>query len=282
MDLLLGISFYFAAVGEAKSLYLQLQQDKLRTLGDVLQAELTEIWPQAEPLSLQRWILEKARHAQIRLTSSTHGASCSPIRKRIPPGCRTISTVPRSPRPRPDIRDPSSVSAFTLRQSMMYFALPLKLAGKTVAVLCLSLFVRDLDQVFSSWRWKITGMFLGLLLVSVSLSLWLSRNLTRPIRDLARAARNFASGSLDSHVLIRRRDEIGQLAADFNAMVDSQKDMVDKIDYSQQELETILASISDGLLVIDSRDRIVRAGPRFRQLAGDAELLGNLTGRYCA
>ena len=274
MGLLLGVSFYFAAVGETKSLYLQLQQDKLHTLADVLQAELTELWPQSDPLSLQRWILEKARHTHTRLTLIDPRGIVLADSEKDPARMQNHSDRPeiaaaQAGHPRSEFR-----FSFTLRQNMMYFAQPLKRAGKTVAVLRLSLFVSDLDQVFSSWRWKITGMFLGLLLVSVLLSLWLSRNLTRPIRDLARAARNFASGSLDSHVRSRRRDEIGQLAADFNAMVDSQKDMVDKIRYSQQEMETILASISDGLLVIDARDRIVRAGPRFCQLAGDSEPLG--------
>ena len=70
---------------------------------------------------------------------------------------------------------------------------------------------------------RITGLFLALLGLSLFLSLLLSRNLTRPIRELAEAARRFAAGNSDSHVHSRRRDEIGQLAADFNAMVDSQK-----------------------------------------------------------
>ncbi len=261
-------------MGEAKFLYLQLQQDKLRTLGDLLQAELTAIWPESETLSLQGWIKEKARHTRTRLTLIDPQGNVLADSEKDPAQMQNHSDRPEiaaalAGHPRSELR-----FSFTLRQNMMYFALPLKLAGKTVAVLRLSLFVRDLDQVFSSWRWKITAVFLGLLFISVFLSLWLSRNLTRPIRALARAARNFASGSLDSHVRSQRRDEIGQLAADFNAMVDSQRDMVDKIRYSQLELETILASISDGLLVIDARDRIVRAGPQFRQLVGDAEPLG--------
>jgi two-component system phosphate regulon sensor histidine kinase PhoR len=274
MGLLLGVSFYFAAVGEAKSLYLQLQQDKLRTLGDVLQAELTELWPQAEPPSLQRWILEKARQAQTRLTLIDPRGVVLADSEEDPAQMQNHSDRPEiaaalAGHPRTEFR-----FSYTLRQNMMYFALPLKQAGKTVAVLRLSLFAWNLDRVFSSWRWKVTVLFLGLLLASLILSLWLSRNLTRPIRDLARAARNFSSGSPDSHVRFRRRDELGQLAVDFNAMVDGQKDMVDRIRYGQQELETILSSISDGLLVIDARDRIVRAGPRFRQLAGEAEPIG--------
>jgi two-component system phosphate regulon sensor histidine kinase PhoR len=274
LSLLLAAAFYFPTLREAKSLYLQLQQDKLRTLGDVFNAELAARWQESDPGSRQRWIVEKGRQSRTRLTL-------------VDPRGKVLADSEKDPGQMQNHSDRPEIAAalagharselrfsFTLRENMMYFALPLKRAGETVAVLRLSLFVRDLDLVFSPWRGKITAVFLGLLFISFLLSLLLSRNLTRPIRDLARAARKFSSGDLDSHVRSQRSDEIGQLAADFNAMVDSQKGLFEKIRYGQQELETILASISDGLLVIDARDRIVRAGPGFRLLVGDPEPLG--------
>ena len=274
MSLLLAASFYFPTLGEVKSLYLQLQQDKLSTLGDLLHAELTPLWQELDPGSLQQWIREKGRQTRTRLTL-------------VDPRGKVLADSEKDPRLMQNHSDRPEVAAalagharaefrfsFTLREKMMYYALPLKRAGATVAVLRLSLFVRDLDQVFSPWRWKITLVFLGLLFVSMFLSLLLSRNLTQPIRDLARAARRVASGDLDSHVRSRRQDEIGQLTADFNSMVGSQKNTLERLQHSQQELETILSSISDGLLIIDARERITRAGPRFCKLIGDANPLG--------
>ena len=164
--------------------------------------------------------------------------------------------------------------SFTLRERMLYHALPLKSGGTTVAVLRLSLFIRDIDQMFAFWRQRIIVLLLVLLVVSLLVSLLLSRNLTRPIRGLARAARDFGEGNWPGHVPERRQDELGQLAAEFNAMADRQQATLEKLERSQHELEAILGSVSDGLLVIDAQERIIRAGPRFSQLVGETNLIG--------
>jgi two-component system phosphate regulon sensor histidine kinase PhoR len=164
--------------------------------------------------------------------------------------------------------------SFTLRERMLYFAQPLRVGGTTVAVLRLSLFVKNTEKTFFPWRGKLRVALVALLGLSLLLSFLLSRNLTRPIRELALAARSLGDGTWQRHVPSRRRDELGQLAVDFNAMAESQRATMEKLKRSQHELEAILASISDGLLVIDAQERIVRAGPRFCQLIGEADPIG--------
>jgi len=239
-----------------------------------LSAELAPAWRAMDASALDAFVREKGRQARIRLTLIDASGKVLADSQKDP-------LLMQNHADRPEIAAALSGSersavhySFTLRENMLYFARPLRVNGKTVAVLRLSVFFREIEKVLSPWQWKITTVFLGLLLISAFLSLLLSRNLTRPIRDLAQAARNFASGNLDSHVRSRRQDEVGRLAADFNAMVDSQRELVEKGRYQQQELETILASISDGLLVIDAAGRIVRAGPRFRSLVDDPQPLG--------
>ena len=46
-----------------------------------------------------------------------------------------------------------------------------------------------------------------------------ARSVTRPLRDLASAARDLAAGKLDTRAPVLGRDEVGELAAAFNAMV---------------------------------------------------------------
>ncbi|MEA3351378.1 MAG: HAMP domain-containing protein, partial [Chloroflexota bacterium] len=54
--------------------------------------------------------------------------------------------------------------------------------------------------------------------VALVLSLLLSRGLTRPLRKLTTAIRSTAKGEMGYQVDVRSRDEIGQLAGDFNQM----------------------------------------------------------------
>ncbi len=56
------------------------------------------------------------------------------------------------------------------------------------------------------------------LLVGLLISLWVSARITRPVEELAEGAREVAAGRWDTHIRVRGRDEIGQLAGAFNEM----------------------------------------------------------------
>ena len=59
---------------------------------------------------------------------------------------------------------------------------------------------------------------IGAIAVALVLGLLLARVITRPVRELTAAARAIAGGDLRQHVLVRSRDEIGELAVQFNHM----------------------------------------------------------------
>lgn len=59
------------------------------------------------------------------------------------------------------------------------------------------------------------------ILISAGLSLPISYMLTRPIRRLAMATRNLASGKYQTRVEVRSADELGQLSHDFNDLAET-------------------------------------------------------------
>ena len=60
----------------------------------------------------------------------------------------------------------------------------------------------------------------GALAAAVGLAFWLSGRTVRPLRDLTAAARRIADGDLRQSVAVTTGDEVGTLAAAFNAMSD--------------------------------------------------------------
>lgn len=58
-------------------------------------------------------------------------------------------------------------------------------------------------------------------LAAAGVGLLLARQISRPLRDLTSAARRMAAGDLAQRVPIRSRDELGELAAAFNAMAEA-------------------------------------------------------------
>ena len=59
---------------------------------------------------------------------------------------------------------------------------------------------------------------LGASIVALLLGVFLSRTLTRPIRELTEATHAVADGELGKQVTVRSKDEMGELAASFNTM----------------------------------------------------------------
>jgi signal transduction histidine kinase len=59
---------------------------------------------------------------------------------------------------------------------------------------------------------------LGAAVIAILLGLLLARSITRPIRDLTKAAKDMASGNLNQQVRVRSKDELGELTQAFNQM----------------------------------------------------------------
>ncbi len=68
------------------------------------------------------------------------------------------------------------------------------------------------------------GIFLAILLSS-----WAAARFTRPIEELASAAREVASGNLKAHVDVSSNDEVGDLADAFNRMTDDLREQKERL-----------------------------------------------------
>jgi nitrogen fixation/metabolism regulation signal transduction histidine kinase len=58
----------------------------------------------------------------------------------------------------------------------------------------------------------------GALFIGLLIAFWISARITKPVEELAEAAREVAGGRWDTRIDVRGGDEIGQLAAAFNEM----------------------------------------------------------------
>ena len=77
----------------------------------------------------------------------------------------------------------------------------------------------------------------GLLLMALAIAVVIGWRFTQPIQEMARAARRVAAGNLDFRVDVNRRDEVGQLAATFNEMIDglrSKRELEEKLNHAER------------------------------------------------
>ncbi|MBI1925607.1 HAMP domain-containing protein, partial [Candidatus Poribacteria bacterium] len=76
----------------------------------------------------------------------------------------------------------------------------------------------EVDRGVNVLRISIMGAGGVSMLLAVSLSVWLSARVSRPILSLRAAAEQFGAGKLDKRVTVHSEDELGQLGAAFNRM----------------------------------------------------------------
>jgi signal transduction histidine kinase len=75
------------------------------------------------------------------------------------------------------------------------------------------------------------------LIIATAGTFYISKKITTPISQLAAAAEKVAQGDLDLNIAVASRDEIGELAADFNKMATDLKQHI----HERQANETLLA-----------------------------------------
>lgn len=101
--------------------------------------------------------------------------------------------------------------------------------GRNIGIL----YVGVLEQKYADIRKETMAVFLGVtflsLIVSLVISYFLSRNISRAIRKLAAASHEMAAGKLDVQVDIKSRDELGELAQAFNYMASALKERDERL-----------------------------------------------------
>jgi two-component system nitrogen regulation sensor histidine kinase NtrY len=114
-------------------------------------------------------------------------------------------------------------------------AIPLKdSAGNVLAVLTVAISRSGLVTEQQQIRATAYGVASGGILLAIIFSLWIAARVSRPVEELARAAEEVASGSWDTQVLVRGRDEVAVLARSFNHMTEQLENQRERLIQSER------------------------------------------------
>ena len=115
------------------------------------------------------------------------------------------------------------------------------------------------------------GLVLGLLL-----SVVLTRILVRPLGEIGDFASGLSSGDLDRRLRWRFGGPLGRIAADLDRMADELRRRIDEATAEKEQLQAVLGSMVEGVLVVNAAGRIVLGNPRLREMLG---VWGEVAGR---
>lgn len=174
---------------------------------------------------------------------------------------------------RPEVKDAmaSGVGASvrysaTVGQDMMYVAVPVISRNIILGVSRVSLPLTAVESLVNSVVFTIIWvMAIATLLVILAAAL-IARMITRPVRQITRAAQRITSGQLDQQISIQTDDEIGQLGRAFNDMSAGLKKMIETVSTEKTKLAAILSGITDGVVMTDSERNILLANPAAERL----------------
>ena len=145
----------------------------------------------------------------------------------------------------------------TERVHTSYVARKVSYGDGESAVLRTSVTMYSIEKVFDEIYVKILlGAILAIITLGL-LSIIIIRKITHPIADICQVAKNFAAGSLENRAPNCDIDEINDLSNIMNDMATQLDSRIKAITQQRNETETIFASMSEGLLAIDSERRLI-------------------------
>jgi len=160
----------------------------------------------------------------------------------------------------------------TVEENMLYVASPLVRDGQTVAVVRTSIYLSHLNDIFRQILNRITKIALLIIIIALSAAFLLARYYSKPVNQLVTAARQIGQGKLETRVNIQTSDEFAELADSFNAMAVEINRLLMDVARQRDELQTIVAAVPSGLLVLTADGRVAFYNREFQKITEREEL----------
>ncbi len=157
----------------------------------------------------------------------------------------------------------------TLREEMMYVALPIKKGQEIVGYIRLARPLVEVRKSIEEFTGILVKSFLIILLSSGLVAYLFSRKLTSPIRDMEQFTEKLRTGETAGTLMIRSSDEIGMLAQNINYMVEELQRRIAALQEEKAKVEAAFSSALDGVLILDHDGRIETLNQGMSAILGD-------------
>ena len=112
------------------------------------------------------------------------------------------------------------------------------------------------------------GIILVVLLIGSGLAVFLAAAITKPVKELARAATAVGNGDLEYTIRHRGSDEIGLLDVAFTYMLEKRKEAEKSLRRSEKKLRDITSHLAEGIYVMDRQGTVTFMNPEAERLLG--------------
>ena len=156
----------------------------------------------------------------------------------------------------------------TLEIDMMYLAVKVKQKGSFAGVVRVSLPLTKIKKLIHKTELTLVTAFITCVLFILILNIFVSRKISKPIEEITQVAKAISGGDFDVKVYSTGKGELEALGDSVNVMAREIKWRIHEITQEKQTLATILRDMSDGVMVVDARGRIVLVNSVLKVLLG--------------
>jgi two-component system phosphate regulon sensor histidine kinase PhoR len=263
---LLSISILLISFQIIRHYYINSLTSDLEHLTTVLQLKLTPLVETGETISLDSLAKALGKQINTRITIIDTSGMILADSERDP---KTMDNHKHRQEIKQAISSGFGTSirySRTVKQEMLYVAIPMKGKQGILAVLRVSLFLDGIDRLINDLKIRILEITVLILILSLGAAAVFSTNLSKPIRELVKASRKIGKGDFDINILFNRKDELKELADSFNHMIAQIKNLVSELSLEKEALNTIISSIQEGVLVLDKKGKIIMSNTSFQKI----------------
>jgi two-component system phosphate regulon sensor histidine kinase PhoR len=166
----------------------------------------------------------------------------------------------------------------TVEKPLMYVAVPVRENGRLLGVARAAIPLDFIDRALGAFYLRMAYGGLAVAILSAALSFVIARRLSHPLEEMHRRTNELLSGISEEPLPIADSTEIGALADAVNRMALELDQRLQTTLRNNRELEAILATMVDGVLVTDARGAVVRTNEAARRLLGTESVAASSRG----
>jgi len=154
----------------------------------------------------------------------------------------------------------------TLKEEMLYVAVPISIDDKPVGIIRSSLYINKFNLFLREFRKSILLISTILVTISVILAFLFAGNLSSPINQLSCADSRVSSGECSRRVFLHKNHVLNDFSEGVNSRSTQLKTSFDNVSKQAEELNHLLESIPAAIALIDSSGEITLLNSKFKEV----------------
>ncbi len=127
----------------------------------------------------------------------------------------------------------------SVKEEMLYVAIPINKDGEVYGILRASLFLKEINTLLNNLKMNIIKIAVIIVVILLIGAFLFSHNFSKPLNELGAASRKVAQGDFSVKVFLKSNNEIKELADSFNYMTEQISTLFSQLSYQKEELSSM-------------------------------------------